>query len=262
MPLCRPPDRRSVHAAGASTRRLGRSTPATSGTAPVRRTPNPSRRCGRRPAPRDAWSLASSQDAIRGSTATPEDAMRTTAITRAVARTLAGAAIVAATLAVGRRPPQQPRRPSSRRRCTPRCPTTVAASRSPSPATGVVKITTFTDGTGTAVRQTVHGSLDHTVYSPWKTLYSPGPASVRTDLATGQSVLTVCSSASPCRGPGVVLATAGRLVVGPTGRWSTSAAWTRSTTRPCARRSRRERSERPRREDQPRRARATARAPR
>jgi hypothetical protein len=78
---------------------------------------------------------------------------------------------------------------------------------------GVLRITTFEDASGTPVRQTVHGSLHHTLYSPWETLHSPGPAGVHTDLTTGQSVLTGLQYRFQVPGEGVILATAGRMVV-------------------------------------------------
>jgi hypothetical protein len=59
-----------------------------------------------------------------------------------------------------------------------------------STSTGTVKLTTYFDSSGTPIRQSVHGSLTHTISSAWHTLVSNGPAPVHVDLATGQMVDT------------------------------------------------------------------------
>ncbi len=79
---------------------------------------------------------------------------------------------------------------------------------------GTVRITTFVDRSGRPVRQTVQGSLDHTLYSAWRTLYSIGPATVHTDLTTGQSTVTGLQAGFHLPHGGAVLQQAGRLIVG------------------------------------------------
>lgn len=69
---------------------------------------------------------------------------------------------------------------------------------------GDVRITTFDTG-----RQSIHGSLEHTIYSQWMTLYSPGPAPVHIDL-TGEQVTTGMNYAFHLPRVGMVLASAGR----------------------------------------------------
>jgi 2-methylaconitate cis-trans-isomerase PrpF len=70
---------------------------------------------------------------------------------------------------------------------------------------GDVRITTFQDG-----RQSIHGSLAHTIYSQWVTLYSPGPAPVHIDLTTGAQITTGMNYAFHLPRVGMVLASAGR----------------------------------------------------
>jgi hypothetical protein len=60
--------------------------------------------------------------------------------------------------------------------------------------TGTIAVTTFYDGDGNPVRQTVHGALTHTISSAWHTLVSDGPAPVHVDLSTGQTVDTASST--------------------------------------------------------------------
>lgn len=70
---------------------------------------------------------------------------------------------------------------------------------------GDVRITTFQDG-----RQSIHGSLEHTLYSQWVTLYSPGPAPVHIDLTSGEQISTGMNYAFHLPHVGMVLASAGR----------------------------------------------------
>jgi hypothetical protein len=70
---------------------------------------------------------------------------------------------------------------------------------------GDVRITTLQDG-----RQSIHGSLAHTIYSQWATLYSPGPAPVHVDLTTGEQMTTGMNYAFHLPRVGMVLASAGR----------------------------------------------------
>src|SRR5437016_573525 len=56
--------------------------------------------------------------------------------------------------------------------------------------TGTIKLTTDYDNSGAPIRQTVDGSLTHTIFSTWRALVSKGPAPVHIDLSTGQIVDT------------------------------------------------------------------------
>jgi hypothetical protein len=78
--------------------------------------------------------------------------------------------------------------------------------------TGTVEVTTFYDNSGVAIRQGVHGALTHTIFSPWHTLVSNGPAPVHIDLATGQMVDTGNEFAFHLPGDGIVLGQSGRMV--------------------------------------------------
>src|SRR5256886_15131394 len=49
-------------------------------------------------------------------------------------------------------------------------------------AAGAVTVTTYYDNAGLPIRESVHGSLSHTVSSAWHTLFSKGPAPVHIDL--------------------------------------------------------------------------------
>lgn len=77
---------------------------------------------------------------------------------------------------------------------------------------GDVTATTFS-----AWRQTIHGSLTHTISSPWRTLTSRGPASVHIDLATGISTDTGMQFSFQVPGHGVVFAQAGTFTFLPDG---------------------------------------------
>jgi hypothetical protein len=78
-------------------------------------------------------------------------------------------------------------------------------------STGTVKATTFFDGDGNPLRQTIHGSLTHTFFSAWHTLVSKGPAPVHIDLAAGQMVDTGMEYSFHLPGDGVIFGQAGRL---------------------------------------------------
>lgn len=82
---------------------------------------------------------------------------------------------------------------------------------------GSLRISTFVDSTGTPVRQTYQGSLDHTLVSAWQTLESAGPATVHVDLRTGDTITTGLQYRFRAPGSGFVLAAAGRMTVGPDG---------------------------------------------
>src|SRR5262245_18338802 len=56
--------------------------------------------------------------------------------------------------------------------------------------TGTITRTSSFDNSGAPVRQSVHGTLTHTISSAQHTLVSNGPAPVRVDLTTGQMVYT------------------------------------------------------------------------
>src|SRR3954465_13405774 len=77
--------------------------------------------------------------------------------------------------------------------------------------TGTIALTTYYDQSGAPLRQAVHGSLTHTVFSAWRTLTSNGPAPVHIDLANGQMVDTGKELAFHVPGDGVVLGQSGRL---------------------------------------------------
>ncbi len=70
---------------------------------------------------------------------------------------------------------------------------------------GDVRITTFQDG-----RQSIHGSLEHTIYSQWVTLSSPGPAPVHIDLTTAEHISTGMNYGFHLPRVGMLLASAGR----------------------------------------------------
>ena len=84
-------------------------------------------------------------------------------------------------------------------------------------AAGTVTVTTYYDNTGTPIRESVHGSLAHTVSSAWHTLSSKGPAPVHIDLTAGVAVDTGKEFAFHIPGAGVVWAQNGRFVFGDIG---------------------------------------------
>jgi hypothetical protein len=77
--------------------------------------------------------------------------------------------------------------------------------------TGTIELTTFYDNNGVAIRQSVHGALTHTIFSPWHTLVSNGPAPVHIDLTGGQMVETGKEFAFHVPGDGIVLGQSGRF---------------------------------------------------
>jgi hypothetical protein len=82
---------------------------------------------------------------------------------------------------------------------------------------GSVTVTTYYDNTGTPTRESIHGSLTHTVSSAWQTLSSKGPAPVHIDLTAGVAVDTGKEFAFHIPGSGVVWAQNGRFVFGAGG---------------------------------------------
>ena len=83
--------------------------------------------------------------------------------------------------------------------------------------TGTIKLTTYYDNTGTPIRESIHGSLAHTVSSAWHTLSSKGPAPVHIDLTAGVAIDTGKEFAFHIPGSGVVWAQNGRFVFGDIG---------------------------------------------
>jgi len=83
--------------------------------------------------------------------------------------------------------------------------------------TGTVRLTTYYDATGLPIRQSVQGSLAHTIFSAWHTLASNGPAPVHIDLAGGQMIDTGKEFAFHVPGDGIVFGQSGRLVLAADG---------------------------------------------
>src|SRR3954447_14548536 len=83
--------------------------------------------------------------------------------------------------------------------------------------TGTIRLTTYYDANGLPIRQSVHGSLMHTISSDWHTLASNGPAAVHIDLAGGQMVDTGKEFAFHVPGDGIVFGQSGRLVLAADG---------------------------------------------
>jgi hypothetical protein len=83
--------------------------------------------------------------------------------------------------------------------------------------TGTIRLTTYYDANGLPIRQSVHGSLAHTIFSAWHTLVSNGPAPVHIDLAGGQMIDTGKEFAFHVPGAGIVFGQSGRLVLGSDG---------------------------------------------
>jgi hypothetical protein len=83
--------------------------------------------------------------------------------------------------------------------------------------TGTIRLTTYYDASGLPTRQSVHGSLTHTIFSAWHTLVSNGPAPVHIDLAGGQMVDTGKEFAFHVPGDGIVFGQSGRLVLAADG---------------------------------------------
>src|SRR4051795_12886267 len=89
--------------------------------------------------------------------------------------------------------------------------------------TGMIRLTTYYDASGLPIRQSVHGSLVHTIFSAWHTLVSNGPAPVHIDLAGGQMVDTGKEFAFHVPGDGIVFGQSGRLLLSAPGRRLTGA---------------------------------------
>jgi hypothetical protein len=83
--------------------------------------------------------------------------------------------------------------------------------------TGTIRLTTYYDASGLPIRQSVHGSLTHTIFSAWHTLVSNGPAPVHIDLAGGQMIDTGKEFAFHVPGDGIVFGQSGRLVLAADG---------------------------------------------
>jgi hypothetical protein len=98
-----------------------------------------------------------------------------------------------------------------------------AGTNSPCPfditftGTGTIRLTTYYDASGLPIRQSVHGSLIHTIFSAWHTLVSNGPAPVHIDLAGGQMIDTGKEFAFHVPGDGIVFGQSGRLVLAADG---------------------------------------------
>jgi hypothetical protein len=99
---------------------------------------------------------------------------------------------------------------------------------------GTVRVSTYYDNTGTPTRQSIHGSLAHTLSSAWHTLSSKGPAPVHIDLTAGISVDTGKEFAFHIPGSGVVWAQSGRFVFGDIGLISYTGLNSLDTTALCA----------------------------
>jgi hypothetical protein len=99
---------------------------------------------------------------------------------------------------------------------------------------GTVTLTTYYDNSGQPVRESIHGSLTHTVSSPWHSLSSNGPAPVHMDLTTGVAVDTGKEFAFHIPGAGVVWAQNGRFVFGDIGQIAYSGLNTLDTEALCA----------------------------
>ena len=100
-------------------------------------------------------------------------------------------------------------------------------------AAGTVVVTTYYDNTGTPTRESIHGSLAHTVSSAWHTLSSNGPAPVHIDLTAGVATDTGKEFAFHIPGSGVVWAQNGRFVFGEIGLISYSGLNSLDTTALC-----------------------------
>jgi len=100
-------------------------------------------------------------------------------------------------------------------------------------AAGTVTVTTYYDNAGLPIRESVHGSLSHTVSSAWHTLFSKGPAPVHIDLTAGLAVDTGKEFAFHIPGSGVVWAQNGRFVFGDIGLISYTGLNTLDTSALC-----------------------------
>ena len=100
-------------------------------------------------------------------------------------------------------------------------------------AAGTVTVTTYYDNAGLPIRESVHGSLSHTVSSAWHALFSKGPAPVHIDLTAGLAVDTGKEFAFHIPGSGVVWAQNGRFVFGDIGLISYTGLNTLDTSALC-----------------------------
>ena len=100
-------------------------------------------------------------------------------------------------------------------------------------AAGTVTVTTYYDNAGLPIRESVHGSLSHTVSSAWQSLFSKGPAPVHIDLTAGLAVDTGKEFAFHIPGSGVVWAQNGRFVFGDIGLISYTGLNTLDTSALC-----------------------------
>lgn len=101
-------------------------------------------------------------------------------------------------------------------------------------AAGTVSVTTYYDNAGLPIRESIHGSLAHTVSSAWHSLSSKGPAPVHIDLTAGLAVDTGKEFAFHIPGAGVVWAQNGRFVFGDVGLISYTGLNSLDTTALCA----------------------------
>ena len=101
-------------------------------------------------------------------------------------------------------------------------------------AAGTVTVTTYYDNAGLPVRESIHGSLAHSVSSAWHSLSSKGPAPVHVDVTAGLAVDTGKEFAFHIPGAGVVWAQNGRFVFGDAGLISYTGLNTLDTGALCA----------------------------
>src|SRR4051794_28335817 len=83
--------------------------------------------------------------------------------------------------------------------------------------TGTIRLTTYYDASGLPIRQSVHGSLCHSILSAWLALVSNGPAPVHIDPARGQMIDTGKELPFHVPGDGIVFGQSGRLVLAADG---------------------------------------------
>ena len=101
-------------------------------------------------------------------------------------------------------------------------------------AAGTVNVTTYNDNAGLPVRESIHGSLAHTVSSVWHSLSSKGPAPVHIDLTASLAIDTGKEFSFHVPGAGVVWVQNGRFVFGDIGLISYTGLNSLDTTTFCA----------------------------
>ena len=101
-------------------------------------------------------------------------------------------------------------------------------------AAGTVNVTTYYDNAGLPVRESIHGSLAHTVSSVWHSLSSKGPAPVHIDLTASLAIDTGKEFSFHVPGAGVVWVQNGRFVFGDIGLISYTGLNSLDTTTLCA----------------------------